>query len=387
MIKRTLSWLHQTYMHQAVVQERAATGLSAKCRRSAQVFLNLLATEGVPQDHMHGLNTTAQTSVLVTGASGFIGQHLCRRLLAEGYHVRGVSRRSDPAMPQLTGVEWVTIRDIGPTTDWTDALQGIHYIVHLAALTHQIGKRGEGRAAEFMTVNAAGTRRLAEQSRQSPGLRRFVYVSSINAVTSAADQRVTEDTPPQPDTPYGQSKLAGELALHETLQDRPDWCILRPVLVYGPGNSGNMARLLKLVATGLPLPLAHIHNCRSFIFVDNLVDAILNVLIHPVASRKTFLVSDGQDVSTPELIRMLARQSSLPVRLVPVPVSILKLIGTIGDGLERFLSLYTGLDIYSVEKLVGSLAVDSTAITRDTGWRPPYTLVEGLECTLQTQEM
>ncbi len=319
--------------------------------------------------------------ILVTGATGFVGRHLCHHFIELGYDVRGTYRRPSPALDELADVEWTRIADIGPDTEWMEALAGVQYVVHLAALAHQVGKKGMGRLDEFMRVNAAGTRRLAEQSQEAGTVRRIVYMSSIGAVRSLSDQRITAATPCQPDTDYGKSKLAGELAIQETLRDKPDWCVLRPTLVYGPGNPGNMARLLKLVQTGLPLPLASIDNRRSFIFVGNLVDAITTMLMHPSASRKTFLVSDGQDVSTPGLIRILADQAGLRVRLVPLPVGVLRLIGKAGDGLESLLGLSTGLDTYSVERLIGSLTVDSTAIMHEIGWSPPYTLRQGLELT------
>ena len=325
--------------------------------------------------------------VLITGATGFVGRYLCRELILRGYHVRGVYRRAVSVMEELPGVEWIHITDIGPDTDWSEALNGVNYVVHLAALAHQVGKKGVGRLDEFMRVNAFGTRRLAEQCREAGAVKRFLYVSSIGAVRSLSKDRITESTACQPETDYGKSKLAGEIAIREILrEDEPDWCILRPTLVYGPGNPGNMARLLKLVNTGLPLPLASIANKRSFIFVGNLVDAIATSLTHPAASRKVYMVSDGQDISTPELIRLLANSAAKPVRLVSMPAGVLMLIGKVGDVVENIFGVSTGLDTYSVKRLTGSLTVDPSAIMRELSWHPPYTLNQGLELTIHKEE-
>ena len=321
--------------------------------------------------------------VLVTGATGFIGRNLCVRLLAEGYRVRGAFRSAIPIVNELADVEWMRVADVGPDTDWTEALGDVQYVVHLAALAHQIGKRGEGRLEEFMCVNAKGTRRLAEQSASVHTLRRLIYISSIGAVCSLSADRITEATPCRPDTDYGRSKLAGESAIQETLSQERDWCIFRPTLVYGPGNPGNMARLLRLIQTGLPLPLASVNNRRSFIFVENLVDAIVKALSQSSASRRIFLLSDGQDVSTPELIRILAEQAGYPARLVPCPVSLLQVTARVGDSIESLLGVSTGMDTYSIGRLVGSLTVDSTAITQEIGWLPPFTLTQGLQRTFR----
>ena len=169
----------------------------------------------------------------------------------------------------------------------------------------------------------------------------------------------------------------------ETLPDEPDWCILRSSLVYGPGNPGNMARLLKLLKTGLPLPLGSVRNQRSFIFVGNLVDAIETVLAHPSASRKIFLMSDGEHLSTPQLIYRLADKARCSARLFPVPVGILKLLGKAGDNIERLLKISIGVDTYSIGRLVGSLSVDSSLIAREAEWFPPYRMEHGLEMTFK----
>ncbi|MBI1295531.1 NAD-dependent epimerase/dehydratase family protein [bacterium] len=325
--------------------------------------------------------------ILVTGATGFIGQHLCRFLLTKGSKIRGVCRNSKFFADETPEIEWVQIPEIGPETNWSEALDGVEYVVHLAALAHQMGIKADGRTAEFMRTNALGTHRLAEAIAKTEHISRLLFLSSIGAVKSFSEEVVSEQTQCQPDTEYGQSKLAAETVIKTVLnKSKSDWTIIRPVLVYGPGNPGNMARLLKLVKIGLPLPLGSIENRRSFVFVGNLVDAVTKALTHPSASRKTFLVSDGEDVSTPQLIRILSEQAGLPARLIPLPVEMLKLLGKAGDTLERILGIPTGMDSYSIDRLIGSLTVDSTAIINELGWFPPYTLAEGLKVTFRDQE-
>ena len=332
-------------------------------------------------------NNSAQTGVymkcLVTGATGFIGRYLCTQLVQCGYGVRGTYRTFHPPADYPIEIDWVRISDVGPETYWKVALDDVQFVVHLAALAHQTGARSESRYDEFMRVNALGTRRLAEEIASSNSVRRLVFISSIGAVTSLSSKRTTSTTLCDPDTDYGKSKLAAETAIQETLKSgSPDWCILRPPLVYGPGNPGNMARLLKLIERGLPLPLSAINNRRSFVFVGNLVDAIIECMTHPNASHQTFLISDGEDISTPELVRRIAEVSGRSVRLFPVPIIGLKAVGKLGNTLEHILGISTGLNTYSVGRLIGSLTVDSETIMQELGWFPPYTLQQGLELTI-----
>jgi nucleoside-diphosphate-sugar epimerase len=322
--------------------------------------------------------------VLVTGATGFIGQHLCEYLRQKGYVVRGATRSNDKIHNRNPSIGWVVISDIGPETDWTEALDGVDYVVHLAALAHQTGTEGLGRLDEFMRTNALGTQRLAEAIAETAHIDRLLFVSSIGVVTSMSKEIVTDETACQPDTDYGHSKLAAEIALKTTLRKtRSDWCIIRPVLVYGPGNPGNMDRLFKLVNAGLPLPFANINNRRSFVYVGNLVDAIEKCLTSDNASRRTFFIKDGEDLSTPELICRIARQVGQKPRLMPMPEFFLRLLGKLGDTFQKLTSRSVGIDTYSIERLLGSLVVDDSSLSEELGWQPPFTLDDGLSMTLR----
>lgn len=322
-------------------------------------------------------------TVLVTGATGFIGRHLCTHMVSLGYRVRGTYRRDLPLSEFPAQVEWVQVGEIGPDTDWQLALANVDCVVHLAALAHQLGSQGEERLDEYMTVNAQGTKRLIEAVALSSAISRFIFVSSVGAVASALREPLTDAIPCQPDTNYGKSKLAAEIALQTILQDTPvDWSILRPVLVYGRGNPGNMARLLKLIRTGLPLPLGGINNRRSFVYVGNLVEVIERCLWHPGASRRTFFVSDREVISTAELLELLAHHTDKSLRLFSVPRPLMHSIAYIGDLLSKITGRSFGIDSYSLARLLGSLYVDSAPLREAIEWNPSFSISQGIEKTL-----
>ncbi|RFC50365.1 MAG: Nucleoside-diphosphate-sugar epimerase [Verrucomicrobia bacterium] len=322
-----------------------------------------------------------RTTILLTGATGFVGRHLAPVLAARGGQVRGATR-SIPARDREGVAEWVGLEDVGPATRWSEALRGVGTVIHLAALAHRTDPRRQPREEDYMAVNAAGTRQLAEAARNI-GVRRFIFVSSIGAVAEASDLVVDEAVAPKPVSAYGRSKLAGEEAVREVLGGSlVEWCVLRPVLAYGPGNPGNMARLLRLVRSGLPLPLAGIRNRRSFVYIGNLVDAIDRVAVTPGISGRVFHVADDEAVSTPELIQFLAEAAGRKARLWPVPDWSLRLAARGGD-LAGGLGLHTGLDTYSLRRLMQSLTVSNQALRKATRWRPRATLMEGLRATFR----
>jgi len=321
------------------------------------------------------------TSLLITGASGFIGRHMVALLLAHGARVRGTSRNVLAETQRNSLVDWVSVGEIGPETDWTEALRGVEVVIHLAALAHQTDPRHQPDETAFMAVNAYGTRRLAEAVARSGSVRRLIFVSSIGAVTESCTALVDETVTPSPTSPYGRSKLAGERAVKDVLTGLPvEWCVLRPVLVYGPGNPGNMARLLRLVRTGMPLPLGGIQNQRSFVYVRNLVDAIECVAYQPGISKRVFHVADDQAVSTPELIRIIGGAAGCTVRLWSAPPVMLRAVARLGDA-GSGLGLRLGLDSYSLQRLESSLTVSNQLLKNATKWQPRASLAEGLRST------
>lgn len=316
--------------------------------------------------------------VLVSGASGFIGRYLVPALQAQGYRVRAALRR--PASGPWD--EACLVGEIDSTTQWDAALDEVAYVIHLAALAHRSPREAHGLEDAYHRVNAEGTWQLADAARRS-GVHRVVLVSSVAVTGSVASAPVHGATPPAPDSPYGRSKAAAESGLADCLGEGvPDWCILRPPLVYGPGNPGNMARLLRLLRLPIPLPLASIANRRSFCFVGNLASAASAVLSHPAASRQVFTVSDTEVVSTPELLRMLGRASGRPARLFAAPALALGALATVGDVLGHLVGREVGLDSFALDRLTGNLEVDASDLRRRLQWHPPYTLDEGLRLTL-----
>ena len=305
-------------------------------------------------------------SFLVTGAGGFIGSALVKAL--DGHPVRRALRT-----PSATAqADDFVCGDIGPDTEWQSALRDVDCVVHLAARTHVLRENTADPLAAYRSVNVDGTRRLAEQA-AAAGVRRFVFLSSIkvNGESTSFRPFSTDDTP-APEDAYGISKLEAENALRE-IADRSgmEWVILRPPLVYGPGVKGNFLRLLNAVAKGVPLPLASIDNRRSLVYVGNLVDAITNCIHAPAAAGKTFLISDGEDLSTPELIRRLATAMGRSPRLLPCPPALLALAARLFGREAAF------------RRLSGSLAVDISTLQQTLHWQPRYSTNQGFSATAQ----
>jgi len=318
--------------------------------------------------------------VLVTGAGGFIGRAAVQRLLDAGLEVRALVRRPYPG--QDPRAQYVTVADLAAVADWGPLLDGVDAVLHLAALAHQVGRRGEGRAAEFMRVNVDLTAAIARAARTT-GVRRFVFLSSVAAVGGRGRIAVDERTEPQPEGDYGRSKLLAEQALARELGGSGvSWIALRAPLVYGADNPGNMARLLALLERGWPLPFGGLANERSFLYVENLIDAILNALRPECRAEGVFFLDDGTRYSTPGLCRALAEARGLPVRLFRFPWSLMRLLGAVGSAAERLLGREFPISTYSVEKLGGSLVVDGRRFAEIARWRPPVDRQEAIRCTV-----
>lgn len=310
-------------------------------------------------------------TILITGADGFVGAALCDRLRNEVIPLRGVVRRLKS--PLDSDQNMAAVGDISARTDWSSALQDVTEVVHLAARMHLMNESSPDLISEFRRVNVEGTASLARKA-AAHGVRRFVFLSSIkvNGELTGAGQPFTATDAPSPEDPYGVSKCEAEQMLWQIATETGmEVVVLRPPLVYGPGVKGNFIRLMRVIDKQLPLPLGAIQNQRSLIYLDNLVDAIRVCLTHPKAAGKTFLVSDGEDVSTPELIRRVAAALGRRPLLLPIPVSWMKWAGA-------FLGKRAAVD-----RLLGSLCVDMIPLREELGWNPPYTMQAGLEATAQ----
>lgn len=303
---------------------------------------------------------------VVTGANGFVGRRLVQDVLDHGWAVRSIVRSDRRAREMRPLSPVVVAGDPGLAPEWADALAGASCVIHLAARVHIMNDAARDPLAEFRRVNVDGTRRLLDRASEA-GVRRFVFLSSVKAVGEGGLEPYTEDSPCAPSDPYGISKLEAENVVRKLGKELGiETVIIRPPVVYGPHVKANLLRLMQVVSKRVPLPLGSVRNARSLVYVGNLVAGIRRAMEHPKAAGETFFVSDGEDISTPELVRRLAHHLGSPVRLVPVPV-----------GLMRAGAAVLGRHDL-VERLAGSLTVDGSRIRTALQWQPPFTLNAGL---------
>jgi nucleoside-diphosphate-sugar epimerase len=307
-------------------------------------------------------------NLLVTGVNGFVGSALAAESIRRGLQVTGALRVPGAL---AAGVAACTVGAIDAETDWSDALKGVDVVIHLAARVHVMHETAEDPLAEFFKVNLHGTENLARQAVRE-GVKRLVYVSSIKVSGEASSLRLTELDKPNPQDPYGVSKFETERMLQRVAAETGiELVIVRPPLVYGKNVKGNFARMIKVLRSNIPLPLASVRNLRSLIYVGNLVDALIACAMHPAAAGQTFLVSDGEDISTPDLLRQLGDAMGHPARLFPCPPALLQFCaGLMGKSAQ-------------IDRLLGSLRIDSSKIRRELDWTPPYALREGFCATVE----
>lgn len=319
-------------------------------------------------------------ALLVTGANGFVGRALLRRLEPERVEIRAAVRRKDHSLPSR--VKQLIVPDVTDRSAWRVALADVDSVVHLAAHAHVVRQAvTPAQIAEYQRINVDGTRVLLEES-TAAGVVRFVFVSSVLAVAQESDALLNESSTPRPVNAYGESKLAAELLVRATAAESGMRAtILRPPLVYGPGMRANMLRLFALANRGLPLPFAAVRNRRSILFVDNLAESIWQVLQSEAASGETFFVSDGRDYSTPELIALIAKALGRPSRMLHVPVGALHAGAAAVDPIARLVGTRQPSEV--LHRLTDSLAVDASHILRCLGFRPPFSSEEGLRLTAQ----
>ena len=308
--------------------------------------------------------------ILVTGPTGFVGSALVARAAADpALQVRIALRRRDER--PTARVELASVGELAGDTDWSRAVAGTDAVVHAAARVHVLRESVADPLAEFRRVNVEGTMRLARQAAEA-GVRRFVFLSSIkvNGEGTTAGRPYTADDPPAPVDAYGVSKYETEERLRQLASATGmELVIIRPVLVYGPGVKGNFRTLLRWLDRRVPLPFGAVHNQRSFVAVGNLVDLIVVCLSHPAVAGRMLLVSDGEDLSTTELLRRTAAAMGRPARLVPVP-----------EGALRFAARLLGAaDV--AQRLLGWLQVDIDGTRASLGWSPPIRVDDALRET------
>ena len=315
---------------------------------------------------MRKVSKPLYTSTLVTGANGFVGSALCARLRRNGVSVRGAVRAQNS---RPDGAEVFAIGSLSSDTDWTAALKNVDQVVHLAARVHVMKDRSSDSLTEFRRVNVEGTSALARQA-AAEGVKRFVFLSSVkvNGEFTKPGHPFTADDLPAPEDPYGVSKHEAEHLLRQiSAETGMEIVIIRPPLVYGAGVKANFESMMRWLARGLPLPLAVVtENRRSLVALDNLVDLIVTCLNHPAAANQTFLVSDGEDLSTARLLERMGAAMGNSARLFYVPPALLKL----GASVLNKPGIY--------QRLCGSLQLDITKTRQLLDWTPPVSVDEGL---------
>lgn len=308
-------------------------------------------------------------NILITGASGFVGHALCQFLQAR-------QQNFTPILRSLSASPWPQARvmaEICPESAWQPLLGGVDTVVHLAARVHVMQDAAQDPLAAYRQSNCAASLHLARQAAQA-GVRRMVFISSIkvNGESTAPGLPFRAEMPAQPQDPYGVSKWEAEQGLWQIAEETGlEVVVIRPPLVYGPGVKANFAQLMRWVAKGIPLPLAGMNNLRSMVYLENLLDLIWQACIQPQAVGQTFLVSDGQDVSSAELVRALAQAMGRPARLFSMPTPILEFAASIAGRRP------------ALERLRDSLQVEISETCTRLQWQPPYTLQQGLLATVQ----
>lgn len=311
-------------------------------------------------------------SIAISGANGFVGQALVAHCVGLGWNVLALARTA-PINPSL-GATYFTVGDLSKETLPSETFKNIDVLVHTAARVHVMDDKAADPLAAFRSVNTSATLRLARQAALA-GVKRFVFLSSVkvNGETTQDGAPFTEQDTPQPCDPYALSKAEAETELRRVaVETGLEVVIVRPPLVYGPGVKANFGSLLQAVKSHRPLPLGAIHNKRSLVGLDNLVDLVALCCQHPAAANETFLASDGQDISTPGLVRLIAVAFGVKPLLIPLPVRILHLLGWC-----------TGKHA-AVQRLCGNLQISTEKTQRLLGWVPPFSIQAGLIRAVQT---
>jgi nucleoside-diphosphate-sugar epimerase len=310
------------------------------------------------------------TKVLITGINGFVGRGLAAALQGGDHLVKGTIRSVERNKGLVESVARIFVSgEIDERTDWSEALDGIDVVVHLAARVHVMDDLADDSLTEFRKVNTAGTLNLARQA-ATAGVKRFIFISSIkvNGELTTLSHPFRPDDPFIPDDPYGVSKYEAEQGLLAIAEETGlEVVIIRPPLVYGPGVKANFRLLMKWVKRGVPLPLGAVNNKRSFVALDNLVSFIILCMDHPRAANEVFLISDGEDVSTTELLQKMARAFRKRSLLLPVPVDLMTFVA----------GLPGKRDV--ADRLFGSLQVDSSKARDLLDWKPVVSMDEAMK--------
>jgi nucleoside-diphosphate-sugar epimerase len=321
---------------------------------------------------LSNLNESNQ-SILITGATGFVGTRLANFLGTQFPNMElRLAVRHQPDELQVPSVlpagSIEVVGDINPHTNWTNSLVGVDVVIHLAARVHVMNDVVLHPLEEYRNANTLATTHLAEEAAKA-GVKRFIYLSSIkvNGEETLPGQSYSENSSPAPIDPYGVSKWEAEIGLEKVcFQTGMEFVIIRPPLIYGPGVKANFQKLMGLVAKELPLPLGSVHNQRSILALDNLVSFIAEAMTNPLAANQRFLLSDGKDVSTSQLLKLIAKGMDKSIWLLPVPAFVLRAAAQV-FGVSA-----------AADRLLGSLQIDSSKARQLLQWQPPLSVEEGI---------
>jgi len=308
----------------------------------------------------------SKDKVLVTGANGLVGNSLVTKLLEDKKVIAGVRKDREYS---FLGIEMTRYPDIAKNTDWSQILESIRVIVHTAARVHMMDDDADDPLTEFRRVNVDGTLNLARQA-ATAGVGRFIFISSINVngKMTLSNFPFKPDDAPTPCDPYGISKLEAENGLMKIARETGmEVVVIRPPLVYGPGVKANFKKMIHCLNKGVPLPLGSIHNKRTLVALDNLVDLINTCIDHPAAANQVFLAGDDEDVSTTLLLQKVGDALGKPARLIKVSPKLIK-IGAAMLGKSD-----------TANRLLGNLQVDISKARELLGWEPPVTVDEGIK--------
>jgi nucleoside-diphosphate-sugar epimerase len=314
--------------------------------------------------------------ICITGANGFIGKFLCKVLNSSDRSIRGIVRTLNTPI-NSSKIEYVSVGDMNSKINWREHLNGFDCIIHCAGKAHVMNKKKESKDSNaYHLANTEVTKVLAEQAAEA-GVKRLIFLSSVKVNGESTyqinnKQKFSHKDISNPKDPYAISKLEAEKALWEiSSRTGLEVVVVRLPLVYGYGAKGNLARLIKLVRSRIPLPLSKVKNQRSMIGIDNLVDLLIQCIDRPEASGKTFLASDDEDLSTPELIELIASSLGRRANLFSLPIFVLKFLGSIFGKSEE------------INRLVGSLRIDKSYIKEILNWTPPISVKEGIRRMVQ----
>ena len=325
--------------------------------------------------------------IAVTGSNGYIGSHLVKELTERGYHVYAITRRNINLRKENDRVTWISIYDTSDEHEWAKLLVGASCVIHLAGTAHSIGLNVSEKVKSSYQEDLLMMQALTKAVSKSVTIARFIFISSIAAICSKTDRVLNENISCTPDTEYGRTKLMAETICRDNLSaTKADWCIIRPPLVYGPDNPGNMERLRKLVSLHMPIPLGKYVEKRSLLYVKNLVEFVLICLFSKKASRQIYLISDGDDISVVDILKSISLAQNRRIWLISPHKKIIEIIA---GALDSFLLLIGDNKRpfrYSLERLDNPVKINPHKAFTELNWKPRFSAREGLDKTFKYTE-